>query len=375
MWMTTMIGEQLDRAIGLFYGASMAEEPWAPVLSAVGTSFSSGVYLYVFDTVRRLPTLAATSDTIDPDATAAYEAHYNSIDPRMALALRLPVGGALACHEHFDSDFVRTSEFYNDFLLRHGFRYTAGIRLLGDDSESAVLGFHRTARQEPFTMQERQALVAIFPHLARALRLRRTLRRASEHAARRQAMLDRFHTAAFVVDASGRVLEHNLTAEELAGDGDGFLLRRGRLEAHRHDEAARLERLIRDAATAASQQGAGGGACRLSRRDGGAYAVAVTPLRAETDGGPSVPTALVLVSDPDRQRSRPPEGSLRVLYGLTVAEEALALALRDGRRLTEVAEARGVSLETVRVQLKSIFAKTGCDRQADLARRLTLLGT
>jgi DNA-binding CsgD family transcriptional regulator len=370
-----MTDEQLDRAVGLFYGASMGEEPWAPVLSAVGSSFSSGVYLYVLDTVGRMPMLAATSDTMNPDATAAYEAHYSSIDPRLALVLRARVGETLACHEHFDPDFVRASEFYNDFLLRHGFRYTAGIRLLGDDSESALLGLNRTACQEPFTMKERQTLVAIFPHLARALRLRRTLHRASEHAERRQAMLDRFHTAAFLVDASGRVLEHNLAAERLAGAGDGLLLRRGRLEAHRHDEAARLGHLIKDAAAGASRCGAGGGACRLSRRDGSSYAVMVTPLQPETQGGPSVPTALVLVSDPDRKPARPPEGSLRALYGLTAAEEVLALALLDGRRLREIAEARGVSLETVRVQLKALFAKTGCDRQADLARRLTLLGT
>jgi DNA-binding CsgD family transcriptional regulator len=375
MWMTRMIDEQLDRAIGLFYGASMTEEPWAPVLSAVGASFSCGVYVHVFDTVLRVPTLAATSDTVDPDAIAAYEAHYNAIDPRLALALRLPVGGTLACHEHFDPDFVRTSEFYNDFLLRHGFRYAAGIRLLGDDRESAMLGFNRSSRQEPFTIEERQTLVAIYPHLARALRLRRALRRASEHAARRQAMLDRFHTAAFLVDASGQVLEHNLAAERLARDGDGLLLRHGRLLARRHDEAARLERLIKDAAGAACRQGAGGGACRLSRRDGGDYAVMVTPLAAETEGGSSVPTALVRVSDLDRHPSRPPQSSLRVLYGLTATEEALALALLEGRRLKEIAELRRVSLETVRVQLKALFAKTGCDRQADLARKLTLLGT
>jgi hypothetical protein len=98
MWMTTMTDEQLDRAVGLFYGASMGEEPWASVLSALGACFSSGAYLYVLDTFRRVPTLAAPSDTIDPEATAAYEAYYNSIDPRLALALRLPVGDTLACH-------------------------------------------------------------------------------------------------------------------------------------------------------------------------------------------------------------------------------------------------------------------------------------
>jgi DNA-binding CsgD family transcriptional regulator len=45
--------------------------------------------------------------------------------------------------------------------------------------------------------------------------------------------------------------------------------------------------------------------------------------------------------------------------------------LVTGTRLSEAADSFGVSTETVRTQLKSIFLKTGTNRQSDLARLLS----
>jgi pimeloyl-ACP methyl ester carboxylesterase/DNA-binding CsgD family transcriptional regulator len=55
-------------------------------------------------------------------------------------------------------------------------------------------------------------------------------------------------------------------------------------------------------------------------------------------------------------------------FGLTPAESRLALLLADGRSLEDSADLLGVSIHTVRAQLKSAFAKTGTNRQQDLVR-------
>ena len=55
-------------------------------------------------------------------------------------------------------------------------------------------------------------------------------------------------------------------------------------------------------------------------------------------------------------------------YGLTPAETRVALHLADGGTVAGYAEAGGLSVGTVRSQLKSIFAKTGARRQSDLVR-------
>jgi DNA-binding CsgD family transcriptional regulator len=60
--------------------------------------------------------------------------------------------------------------------------------------------------------------------------------------------------------------------------------------------------------------------------------------------------------------------TLRAAYGLTPAEAAVALHIIDGGDIASYATQAGVSPGTVRVQLKSIFAKIGIGRQAALVK-------
>src|SRR5262245_31866110 len=57
---------------------------------------------------------------------------------------------------------------------------------------------------------------------------------------------------------------------------------------------------------------------------------------------------------------------LRCRFGLTPAEARLALQLVAGETLRSAAAKLGISYETVRTHLKTIFNKTGTCRQAEL---------
>jgi DNA-binding CsgD family transcriptional regulator len=64
---------------------------------------------------------------------------------------------------------------------------------------------------------------------------------------------------------------------------------------------------------------------------------------------------------------------LQALFGLSQAEATVAEALSRGEALGEIAAARNVTEATVRSQLKSLFAKTGCRRQAQLVAMIASL--
>jgi len=67
---------------------------------------------------------------------------------------------------------------------------------------------------------------------------------------------------------------------------------------------------------------------------------------------------------------------LQEVLGLTKAEARLAVRLACGVTLEDIAEEHDISISTVRGQLKSVFAKTGASRQAELVilvNRLTAL--
>ena len=74
-----------------------------------------------------------------------------------------------------------------------------------------------------------------------------------------------------------------------------------------------------------------------------------------------------------RQRNlgvAPSPNALNQMYGLSRAEGALAVALCRGDTLQEYAELAGLSVATVRTQLKAIFQKTTTSRQAELVSLL-----
>jgi DNA-binding CsgD family transcriptional regulator len=58
------------------------------------------------------------------------------------------------------------------------------------------------------------------------------------------------------------------------------------------------------------------------------------------------------------------------VHGLTRAEQKLARHLCGGATMRQYAEIHGLSRNTVRNQLQSIFQKTGTHRQSDLVRAL-----
>ena len=62
--------------------------------------------------------------------------------------------------------------------------------------------------------------------------------------------------------------------------------------------------------------------------------------------------------------------ALAPLYGLTAAETEVGLLSLGGKSITEIAELRGVTHNTVRTHLKQVFSKTGARSQADLVRFL-----
>lgn len=67
---------------------------------------------------------------------------------------------------------------------------------------------------------------------------------------------------------------------------------------------------------------------------------------------------------------KPDPFMLAEVFDLTPAEQMVAMAISEGHSTEQIAKQRGVAIETIRVQLKSIFSKTQTNRQADLVRRL-----
>lgn len=78
------------------------------------------------------------------------------------------------------------------------------------------------------------------------------------------------------------------------------------------------------------------------------------------------PRAMIVLRD-RRIGGKGDAGLVAAAFGLTPAEAQVALALADGQSREMIAAARNVSHETVRAQMKSLYQKTGCRRETELA--------
>jgi DNA-binding CsgD family transcriptional regulator len=76
----------------------------------------------------------------------------------------------------------------------------------------------------------------------------------------------------------------------------------------------------------------------------------------------------------DKNRVLPNADLLRLLFDLTLAEARIARLLLEGRTLNQAAAAAQIAYATARVHLRSIFAKTGVHRQAELVQLLNGYG-
>jgi DNA-binding CsgD family transcriptional regulator len=94
-------------------------------------------------------------------------------------------------------------------------------------------------------------------------------------------------------------------------------------------------------------------------------------LRQAYEGGnPMVKQAVLAMAAALARAQARREGRLRNDHGLTPTEVKVVLHLVDGGTVSSCAAALAVAESTVRSHLKSVFAKTGVQRQAQLAALL-----
>ena len=96
----------------------------------------------------------------------------------------------------------------------------------------------------------------------------------------------------------------------------------------------------------------------------------LVPIRGAANDLFSSVDAILLVTPVVKDRL-PSADLLHGLFDLTPAEAGLSRALLGGESLGQIAKARGVSIETARSQLKSVFSKTATKRQSTLIALLS----
>lgn len=368
-----MSEDHLTSLIGQIYDAAFDPDLWVRVMEMLARELSAEAAcmttLDIFTGEGGGHTALVPDDTmaIYTSRWAQNNPLHDVGDPLLYVAAWQPA--TIRYEDWVQRETLHRTAYFNEFLrsIASENGIMMGLTLIG--TTTTTMNFARPLHRDIFNDHEIAHARRWQTHLGRSVRLGRQVQIS-------QAALDAVDQLVattphrlFFTDVHGRIQRMSPLAEAMLGAGAALRSVNGVLTATLPDEDAALRRLIaqagsRDPATAA------GGAMRLRGTGGASYGLDVAPLGPRSSATWSTEPIILITVASGPAPALPTELRLRRRFGLTPAETRVALAIAQGGTLREVADGAAISIHTVRAQLSTIFAKTGCRRQADLIRTL-----
>lgn len=347
-----------------FADAAVGSGEWTGALETIAAvTESHGALLLPVrgGVLRTLPFTESLSQSFD----AYVRDGWHLRDERMRGVPLMQKTGVIDDFDISSAETIASHPYYQEFLAPLGLRWFAGIGIFFED-DIWCLSIQRRIDQEPFSASEKAELGKLCRSLATGAATSRILGAAATSGA-----LEAFsasNTAAVLVDRYGKIFEANTAAEDLLS-GE-IRIRNGKLV---HEPAASFPNLDRALSRVLNEAKSGlHVAVPLPRKDRGPMLAYPARLQRTVSNALADCQAIIVLVDPEARRS-PTEATLRSIYKLSGAEARLAIQLSTGEALDTVAERLNISKETSRTQLKSIFAKLGVHRQAELVAVLSTM--
>lgn len=357
-----------DALVGGCYAAVADVELWPRALDEVAAAVGAlGLVVMAVGPTNR--TLASESLS---EANAAYAAGWWHLDPRSARAAgsSFRPGSVVRDHDLISAEERRGDIFFQDFCRPHGLGEFASYAAPDPGGGLLSVGAFRRIKDGDYEADHLALLHRLAPHVARAYTLTATLARARATTSELPAFKDaRFGT--ILLGPTGNLLGLNAAAESLM-KGRLQPAPGGTLQAVLPSERNRFDQAM-------VMQLRGTGSTMLMLRGVSELppvnveVVSLTRITAlEFPGTAPGARALVVL----REVFDCAEGSIEPLLmqlGATPAEARVAMLVGRGLAPDEVARRLSVSTETVRTQLRVVYAKLNLKRQSELAGLVTRL--
>ncbi|MDX3925505.1 MAG: LuxR C-terminal-related transcriptional regulator [Shinella sp.] len=349
----------------LIYSAVLGHAPWTAFLDRLNGLLPDGKSTFMVVDRQVANANVALSSGWEASDLKLFNRYYGAINPWMPRAAVRPVGIGVVAEQMLEPDSLRKTEFYNDYLQRRRCESGVGLTVVREEGKSFVVTTLTSSLDMTRNRQVASMLTRLSPHLARAFRFYQQgpVAKAMENASK--AFLSAIGVGVLIVRENGMVRLMNAEAQKLIENGCGIRISpTGRVAFM--DEQARgvLGSLLKRGSTPQPVL-----TVRSATR---ANPFRYTFVRMASDSMSEFlngPVVAVLIE----QNHEDPCARLQALaasHGLTPAEARVAANIAMGKSINETATLHGVSRETVRSQLKSVYVKLGVRRQAELVRLL-----
>jgi DNA-binding CsgD family transcriptional regulator/PAS domain-containing protein len=363
---------EFSELVHLVYAGAIDPSAWRTFLKLMTERLSGNAAVLIL----RVPKLGEIPMKVAhgamPEREALYFKHFMAVDP----FVQLPEGRAVTMHDFVDAEELERSEYFQEWLVPMDMVYAVGVDMRDRNRYHVRLRICRPRHVGNFSAEDCAVVEMFVPHLKTAIHLFSELDVVRTERSIYADAMDQLTLATIVLDESGRVLHANRLAESILAERDGITRVNDALQLANHDDAKRFRELITRAVEAQRTSKAGLVEVMRVRRPSGQPDIGLVVRPSSSGvGGPderlTASVAVFLSAETDDAPERaPPSTVIQKLFGLTPKEAILALRLAGGDSLQEASETLGISTNTARAHLRSIFAKTGVDRQAKLVRVL-----
>jgi DNA-binding CsgD family transcriptional regulator len=296
-----------------------------------------------------------------------YLQEFASIDPRVPVALGNHKLAWLSDHELFDEEFRKKERIYHEFLLPGGVGESLFATFAREGSRMGVALLARSIPQGKATRGVRNTLDTVMPHLDRAVKISRRFEAMATEVILSHNVLDAMPEPLGCATADGRLHRANHAFEEslrLGGVLSLDRILRVRDPALQSQFLRAIQECCRIAEGGTGTDPEAHLTIRVDRPTEAPCFITIAPLAAvKLRSWAGRPCALIRIDEPVREIA---SDTLVEALGVSAAEARLVSTLFGGGTLAAAAERIGVSLNTAKSQLASVFSKTGAKRQSEL---------
>lgn len=373
--MLDRIGDVLTDLVARFYESSMDARLWPETLAKLRDVLHADTCAIVSHDFGTGHGRLEHSVGVDAMYVSAYTDYYAVHNPWLQKRGALGSPGSVWASQQLANDAeVIESDFYRFWLRPQDVMHHLFGLIEAENDRVLFIMLARSTSRGAFWQEDTDLLRRLLPVLQRGL----TAGRAHEHSRGIQRLaldtLDAMPIGVIMMTNGGGILSANRFGRELIDTEDALAVTGGILTAKMSGGRVRLRDYLQSSPPPRS-------ADRLAElltlsiprpEPMRPLTVLIAPVHDRTqERGRDDPAAVVFIGDPERPVPMDPRRLTR-LYGLSRAEARVAALLGQGKRLEEIANALGLTYETVRKHLKQIFSKTSTDRQAELVRTLSL---
>lgn len=291
----------------------------------------------------------------DTETRERYYRDFVQLDPAPAALGRLPTGQSASTDLLFLNLKDRYSSFLQDFYYPLGLAGALGGPIAKADNRIGMIAIHRGPDRDPFDEADIAKLDRIMPALVQMLELRRTFFELADTASSLRAAIEPACMAILILDERQILRQANAAARKLLARGDGI-----RIDYHGSFLAddPNVNRELQ-AAIALKNSQRKPSVVRVPRAQG------QRPIFLRLMPRNGKPGVTVYASDPDSESGYRAD-ALMVALGVTPACADLVQALLKGETLESYGTRRGISKNTVKYHLNTVFAATNTHRQSEL---------